>query len=78
MQYLIVSMSDLAPFVLVAASLLDKVVEDLLEENKQLRAQLNANITSTAKSSSRDSMVRSTPRGGWMRVVTSVASFSLI
>jgi hypothetical protein len=40
-------MSDLAPF--VAASLRDKVVDDLLEENKQLRAQLNANITSSRK-----------------------------
>jgi hypothetical protein len=41
------SMSDLAPF--VAAFLRDKVVDDLLEENKQLRAQLNANITSSRK-----------------------------
>ena len=40
-------MSDLAPF--VAAFLREKVLDDLLEENKQLRAQLNANITSSRK-----------------------------
>jgi hypothetical protein len=33
-----ISMSDLAPF--VAATLRDKVVQDLQEENKQLRAEM--------------------------------------
>jgi hypothetical protein len=41
------SMSDLAPF--VAAFLRDKVMDDILEENKQLRAQLQAVIRSSRK-----------------------------
>jgi hypothetical protein len=48
-------MSDLALF--VAAFLREKVLDDLLEENKQLRAQLKANITSSRK-------VRISGRGG--------------
>jgi hypothetical protein len=40
-------MSDLAPF--VAAFMREKVLDDLLEENRLLRVQLNASITSSRK-----------------------------